>query len=87
MGEKFKLDKIGQKLGAVTGGGTFLTGMGTYFEYVPAVLGAIASGTGIILSIVATYCLVTKGILERRLLRDKIAKIERTPPKRGGKKG
>lgn len=77
------VDKIGQKIGAATSGGTILTGVGTYFEYLPALMGVAASLMGIILSTVVIYCTITKGRLERRLLRDKIAEMEGTPPKRG----
>jgi len=77
------IDKIGQKTGAVTGGGALLTGVSTYMDFLPGLLGIIASITGIILSVVVIYCTITKSRLEKRLLRDKIAEIEGTPPKRG----
>jgi len=73
------IDKIGQKTGVVTGGGSVLTGVGTYLDILPGLLGIIASITGIILSVVVIYCTITKSRLEKRLLRDKIAKIEGTP--------
>lgn len=80
------INKIGQKVGAATGGGTILTGVSTYMDVLPALMGCIASGAGIVLSIAVIYCTLAKGRLERELLRDQIAKIEgEAPPKRGKK--
>ena len=72
------INKIGQKAGAATSGGTLLAGVSTYLEFLPAIMGVLASGMGIILSIVVIYCTITKSRLERRLLRDKIAELEKT---------
>ena len=80
------MDKIGQKIGAATSGGTLLTGVSTYLEFLPALMGVIASGVSVILAMVVIYCTISKGVLERRLLRDQIGVIEGAPPKRGKKK-
>ena len=87
MGEKL-VNKIGQKIGAATSGGTLLTGISTYLEILPGLLGVVASLMGIILSVVVMYCTISKNRLERRILRGRVARIEAglAPSKRGGKK-
>lgn len=68
---------IGQKASAAFSSGTVVTGLSTYFKILPEVFGAIASLTGIVLSIVLIYDRVKKGVLERKKLRIEISNLER----------
>lgn len=67
---------IGQKASAALSSGTLATGLGTYFQLVPEILGALASLAGLILSVVVIHDRIKKGFLERRKLRAQIDIIE-----------
>jgi hypothetical protein len=69
---KQMIEQAGEKLALGISGGTAITGISTYMEYLPALMGAIASGVGVVVSItvsgVAVYCKLKKGKVERELL-------------------
>lgn len=71
---KSKMDNvIGQKLSAGASGGTVITGISTYFELLPGLLGCLASLAGMTLSIVLIYWHIKTKRLECEILRRKLA--------------
>lgn len=69
---------VGERAGAAIASGAVTTGTGlsTYFELLPAVLGSIASAVGIIVSCGLFYLAVKKNRLERKQLHLTIAVLE-----------
>jgi len=65
------------KIGAAVSGGTTATGISTWFEYIPADIGKLATLIGIVLSIVLIYVHLKKGRLERALLKEQLRKAKK----------
>jgi len=71
------LDVAGQKASAaIASGGTLAAGAGTYFELLPAILGSLASLTGIVISLCLFRLAWKKSRLERQRLHLQIAVLE-----------
>jgi hypothetical protein len=69
---KKMIEQAGEKIAVAVGSGTALTGVVTYVDILPAVMGVIASCVGVVVSItvasVVVYCRLKKGKIERELL-------------------
>ena len=76
----------GQKANAlIASGGTLAAGMGTYFKILPALLGSLASITGILVSTGLFYLAWKKNRLERRQLHLQISVLESKEAERVGR--
>lgn len=72
MNQELQQNAIGageKATAAIASGATVSAGLSTYLEIIPAIIGSLASFSGLTLSCVLIYCHIKKGRLERKQLR------------------